>query len=111
MFRAIKSAAVSAARPFLRRFIDEESLDADLLNFDLSGTLELRDVKLNTDELVKLIGVDLPVKITGAVVQRLKLQVSWMHLLSSPIRAELEGLYLVASLTKEVDAEARLTGE
>lgn len=110
MFRFAKGVAISAIRPYLQRFIAEESLDADLVSFGLNGSLELRDVKLNIGDLLKSSGVALPVQITGAYVDRLCLSVSWMNLLSAPISVELSGLYVVASTTRTVAGEDVVEG-
>ena len=44
MFRAIKGSVIGLAKPILKQFIAEESLDADLINLGLDGKLELNDV-------------------------------------------------------------------
>ena len=123
-------------KPLLSQFIDESSLDADLVEFGLNGELSLNDVKLNTtSSLVR--GLELPLRISAAYVKRwgscivlteinlrqayydlrlivlpfpvrLKLKVSWANLLSAPIRVEVAGLYVVCSPDKEVLGSDRL---
>ncbi len=110
MFRFAKGLAVSAIRPVLKEFIAEESLDADLLQFGLNGSLELKDVKLNIAAIIKNAGLVLPIQVTAAYVETLRLRVSWTQLLSAPISVELDGLYIVASTTKTVAAEDRIEG-
>lgn len=110
MFRFAKGMAVSAIRPFLKEYIAEESLDADLVSFGVNGSLTLNNVKLNIASILKNAGVVLPIQITGAFVEKLSLSVSWTSLLSSPIKAELQGLYITASTTRTVAAEDHVEG-
>ena len=99
-----------AIKPLLSQFIDESSLDADLVQFGLNGELSLNDVKLNTTSaLVR--GLELPLRIAAAYVQSLKIKVSWANLLSAPIRVEVSGLYVVCSPDKEVLGSDRLEAE
>jgi hypothetical protein len=110
MFRFVKGAAVGLVRPYLRAFIDEESLDGDLVTFGVDGRLELNNVKLNVPSLLKTTGLDLPIQITAAQVGKLRLALNWTSLLSSPIHVELDSLHVVASTTKTVAAADRVEG-
>ena len=60
----------------LSQFIDEASLDADLVQFGLNGELSLNDVKLNTNSAI-VRALELPLTISAAHVQRHVLHKLW----------------------------------
>lgn len=108
--RQLSPAPRAALKPLLSQFIDEESLDADLVQFGLNGELSLNDVKLNTGSaLVR--GLELPLHVAAAYAQSLKVKVSWANLISAPIRVEVSGLYVVCTPEKVVLGSDRLESE
>jgi len=82
-----------------------ENLDTKKLKFDLwNGNVVLENLYLKPNALADL---DLPVRISIGYLEKLILEVPWKSLYTSPIKATIDGLYLLVVPKTEVEYDAK----
>jgi len=82
-----------------------ENLDTKKLKVDLwSGNVVLENLYLKPNALADL---DLPVRISIGYLEKLILEVPWKSLYTSPIKATIDGLYLLVVPKTEVEYDAK----
>ena len=91
-------------KPILSTFLEVESLDENTFHLD-AGVLRLQNVSINPKMLE---GMGLPIRLVSGVIRELKVEMSWMDMFSSPIKVEVDGIYILCSLCNYISPYERV---
>ncbi|XP_019641996.1 PREDICTED: vacuolar protein sorting-associated protein 13A-like [Branchiostoma belcheri] len=88
----LESLVAGLLNTYLGRYI--EDLDTTNLGISLfGGDVELTDLQLRPEALYEL---ELPLEVKAGYVEKLSVDIPWTSLYTSPVKASLEGVYVVA---------------
>eukprot|EP00058_Branchiostoma_floridae_P021770 XP_002607260.1 hypothetical protein BRAFLDRAFT_88208 [Branchiostoma floridae] len=88
----LESLVAGLLNTYLGKYI--EDLDTTNLGISLfGGDVELKDLQLRPEALYEL---ELPLEVKAGYVEKLSVEIPWTSLYTSPVKASLEGVYVVA---------------